>query len=742
VEEVVGKVNGILFSNKGTGYHVLKVASEPGGEKVTVRGSFPGFPITPGVKARFSGRWEEHATYGRQLAAQTCELLVEKGRNGVITYLVNNVSSIGPVTAGKLYAHFGDDLIDVLEKSPERLSECDFLAQKQMEAIVEEWKKSSEQRSVSIFLTDLGLTSSQVRSVYTVFGADATKKARENPYCLYECPGVGFPTADAAARKLGVGRDDPRRVSAMIQYCITDLSHAEGHMYVTSDQVLKHSKRLFRNGLDHFSHGDFISEAHYYPALSELKKAGLIVSDGTKLYLRKNWEYEFSAAEFAAQSLSNGPRDLGDLAANLAAFERGKGIELSPEQRDAFMLLARSRLVAVTGYPGTGKTTLISAFVHLFESLNLDYFLLSPTGIAAKRLSQVTGKPASTIHRAFGYKHDGGWDFCESNKFHADAVIVDEMSMVDGETFYHLISALPSTTILVFVGDFEQLPSVGAGFVLKSLMGCPDVPHVALTKIYRQHDQSDIISVAHKVLSGDPIDLSPKEGSQFVFLRYPAADVVDEICSLTSLMKEKGANFQVIAPKYDGELGVNTLNKRLREVLNPESSSGRASKIKHGSCDLYEGDRVMIIKNDYDRNIYNGDVGKVQRISLKDDEVDVRIFNWFDQESSVPRYVDKVFTFKVEECKSSMNVAYACTTHKVQGQEFDYVVMPMTMQYGIMLYRNLVYTAITRAKKKVFLFGDPSAFLYSVSNERETSRNSDLGPLISAGLAELAKKTA
>jgi len=732
VQDIIGKIHGILFSNKGTGYHVVRVVCDDG-SKAVVRGNFPGFAISVGVRAKFMGSWEEHPAYGRQLAAQSCELLVEKGRNGVITYLVSNVGSIGPVTAGKLYAHFGDSLIDVLESSPDRLAECDFLTAKQIGSITEEWRKSSEQRSVSIFLTDLGLTSSQVRSAYSKFGAATSSIVRENAYRLYECPGIGFPSADSAARKLGIGRDDPRRVLAMVQYCMSDLSHAEGHMYVTSDQVLKHSKRLFRNGLDHFSHGDYIAESAYYPALSELKRSGTVVSDGFKLYLRHNWEHESVAANCLSAVLKHGPRDLGDLSSILSDFEKSRGIELSPDQRAAFNLLGKSRLCIVSGYPGTGKTTLISAFVNLFDVNNLDYYLLSPTGIAAKRLSQVTGKPASTIHRALGYKSDD-WEFNSSNKFYADAVIVDETSMVDGETLFRLVSALPSTTVLILVGDFEQLPSVGAGFVLKSLMACPDVPHVSLTKIYRQEHQSDIIAVAHEILAGRHVETNRPQGSQFVFLDYKASDVVDEICSLTKLMKEKGANFQVIAPKYDGDLGVNTLNRRLREVLNPEFSSGRAAKIKHGSCDLYEGDRVMLVKNDYDRAVFNGDVGKIQRISLKDDQVDVRVFNWFDQESSVPRYVDKVFTFKVEECKSAMNVAYACTTHKVQGQEFDYVVMPMTMQYGIMLYRNLVYTAITRAKKKVFIFGDPKAFGYAAANERETVRNSDLGPLISSSL--------
>jgi exodeoxyribonuclease V alpha subunit len=416
-------------------------------------------------------------------------------------------------------------------------------------------------------------------------------------------------------------------------------------------------------------------------------------------------------------------------------------VALSDEQRQAFMMLNQSRVCVISGYPGTGKTLLISAFVHLFEKFHMHYALLSPTGIAAKRLSQVTGKTASTIHRALGYGRDGDWEFNSHNKYSVDAVIVDETSMVDGATFYHLISALPASTILILVGDSNQLPSVGAGYVLNNLMRCPEIPHVALTRIYRQAKKSDIVTVARSILEGEPVDTRFNKESEFVFLNFPRDKIINEICELTARMKAKNANFQVIAPTYDGLLGVNNLNMELREVLNPEFISGKAAKLKHGETDLYEGDRVMVVRNDYDRMIFNGDVGKIQRISLKNDEIEVKIFEWFDQEATTSKYIDKIFTFKVEEARQVLRVAYACTAHKCQGQEFDYIIMPMTMQYGIMLYRNLIYTAITRAKKKVFLFGDPNAFSFAVGNARETVRNSALKELTAEAVIRLEEES-
>jgi len=731
MEELEGRIDGVVYSDRNTGFYILKV--RPGGGKnITVKGNFPGVGMTPGLKVRFRGDWVDNPRYGRQLQATSFELVQDKGRVGVVSYLVSHVPSIGPITAGKLYNAFGDDLIKVLESDPDKILELDFLTSVQAKSIVDEWQKSSQARTTSIFLTDLGLNSAQVRSVYSEYGALTLQMVKDNPYCLYDCSGVGFLTADVAARKLGVGVDDRRRVKAMIQFIMEDLSF-EGHLWVTSDQIRQYVQRMFRKlALDPFSHGEYMSDSHYFSALKELKESGEVVGLGDKLYLSIHWEHESESASNFARRILAGPMDFGNLQSVLDKFESTQKLILSEEQRQAFMTLAESRVCVISGYPGTGKTTLISAFVHLFEEMNLHYVLLSPTGIAAKRLSQVTRKSASTIHRALGYTRDGAWEFDKHNKYSVDAVIVDEMSMVDASTFYHLVTALSDGCVLVLVGDAAQLPSVGAGYVLNNLMQCPDVPHVSLTRIYRQERQSDIIRTAHSILAGEEIDTSYRQSSEFVFLEFHKDDVVEEVRRLTALMKDKGSNFQVIAPMYEGDLGVNNLNRKLREVLNPFFISGKATRLKHGACDLYEGDRVMVVKNDYDRMVFNGDVGKVQRISTRDDEVEVRVFDWFDHEAPVPRYVDKVFTFKVEEARNVLRVAYACTTHKVQGQEFDYVILPMTMQYGIMLYRNLVYTAVTRAKKKVFIFGESRAFKFSVQNDRETVRNSSLADLVTS----------
>lgn len=665
MEDLTCKISSVLFAKRETGFFVVKGVLEGSRNEITVRGSFPGVGLGVGLKVRFSGRYETHPTYGRQLSASSCEIVPEKGRVGIVSYLQHHVRTIGPVTAAKMYSALGDDLPRILETDPESIRKLDFLTGPQADAIIREWSEASETRTASVFLSGLGLNSSQIRNVYSRFGKDTRDVVKSDPYRLAECAGVGFPTSDAAARNVGVGPDDPRRVKAFVQFALGELASSEGHMYADSSSIMEHARRMFRrHSLTPFAHGEYLSESSFFRALADLRESGSVTCDGDRIYPTSSWKYESEAAACIAAAVSQPPFPFKDLSKSLVDFESGKNFSLSEEQRQAFMLLEQSRVCVISGFPGTGKTLLISAFVALFEEAGLNYSLLSPTGIAAKRLSQMTGKPAYTIHRALGFGRDGTWEFDSSNKYVVDAVIVDEMSMVDGSTFYHLVSALPPSTIVIMVGDSAQLPSVGPGYVLNNLMKCDVVPHVSLTRIYRQEKQSDIISVAHSVLRGERVDTSFHPSSEFVFLSYKKEDVMNEICDIASRMKAKDSNFQVVSPMYDGDFGVNNLNVRLREVLNPEYSSGRASKLRHGEADLYEGDRVMVVKNDYDRMIFNGDVGKVQRISIKNDEVEVKIFEWFDQDSKIPRYVDKVFTFKIEEARHVLKVAYACTIHR------------------------------------------------------------------------------
>jgi len=1029
MEELTAKISAILFSNHATGFHILRTIQDGQSNPISVKGNFLGIPIGIGLKAKFLGRYEQHEKFGRQFSASVCEIIPDKGRNGVITYLVANVPSIGPITAARLYDAFGDDLLRILDEEPDKISELSFLNRNQIAAIQKEWSSASENRTISIFLAELGLGPIAIKNVLTRFGVtDARAVITDDPYSLTEVPGIGFVVADQAARKLGIGIDDPRRLRSIILFVMSQLASNEGHLFCTSDQIRNYAaKTLFScNNIEPFSHGRYLSDSHLYSSIVELQELGDIHTDGNRLYLDQHWMDEYGSAEALASILDQEPYDFGNLGMVLAEFEKKYELQLSDEQREAFLAIKKSRVLTISGYPGTGKTLLISAFVHLFERNNLHYSLLSPTGIAAKLLSQVTNKPAFTIHRALGYKRDGSWEFNRHNKYDVDAIIVDEMclpykqyvnlsdgskeyigtivnnkkqvsvlsynkitgkvepkriinwfkyerkgdlyeinasvlethsnnriirctgnhkiyttekilkkasnlkvgdkivvrgrfmndfqksfimgsllgdaccnrfsknsccfsfvhgeaqreylqfkarlfhskeylsrggfkpskqlyrsdsphleeainiykliyknkrktisrewldqineiglsawymddgqlvkergkrskhstlsvkfhtegftkqeniiirkwlnekwgikssiykngkghyfirlfsesayhlwdiirpyihecmayklpkcdvnnyindsffsfepwknikffeiqkikkytpcdkynryvydievednhnyfsnnilvsnSMVDMQTFCRLITALSKKTVIIMVGDSAQLPSVGAGYVLHHLMECDVVPHVSLTRIYRQEKLSAIIKTSHAILRGESIDTQFDKQSEVMFLNYPQNEVVDQICQLTYLMKEKGSNFQVIAPVYDGDLGVHDLNRRMRSVLNPSYNPELTNFVKQGDTDLYEGDRIMIIQNDYDKMIYNGDVGKITRISLRDDEVDVKVFNWFDQESSC--YINKIFTFKVEEVRQLLRVAYACTVHK------------------------------------------------------------------------------
>lgn len=660
---VEGRVSGITFSNETTSYYVIRLQPKAGPME-TIRGTFIGPKIQVGSSLRVKGNYESHPKYGRQLSVLEFEIIKEHNRDGIIRYLTNYVPSIGPVTAGKLFTLFGVELLEILEKTPDRIHEAQFLTKAQRDSILAEWSISSISRTLSVFLISLGLNSNQVKSVLSKFDLEkAENTIKENPYVLAQCAGIGFVTADSVAMNLGIDPDSPFRVMAIIEYAISDMIQSNGHVWVLSKDIRNHiSDRIFKkSGIQSFSSGRYVPDHLYYKAISDLEKSDRIVFEGDKIYLKEDWVFETESANYVKEKLSVKPFEFKDIDGFLAEFQARKQITLAPEQLRAIDCLKESRFVVISGYPGTGKTLVTSAIVELFEKHNLTYSLMSPTGIAAKRMSQVTGRPAATIHRSLGYKNHE-WTFNARNKYMTDAVIVDESSMVDLSVFHKLISALPSSTILVMVGDAAQLPSVRNGDVLRSLHKSLSVPYVQLENIFRQGKTSDIVKVAHQMLRGESIDTSFQKGSEVLFINTNPDDVILEIKKLSALLKEKGSSFQIMAPVYDGDLGVNNLNCELRNVLNQEYDENL--KIKNGDSHFYEGDRVMVSKNNYDRMLFNGDTGKINKINIKTGEVEVKIFDWFDQDSTVNRYHDQTFVYKIDEFRSSFRIAYVTTVHR------------------------------------------------------------------------------
>lgn len=375
-------------------------------------------------------------------------------------------------------------------------------------------------------------------------------------------------------------------------------------------------------------------------------------------------------------------------------------------------------MLVLTGLPGTGKTTAVRAIVRFFEEARLNFSLMAPTGIAAKRLAAVAGHSASTVHRALHF--DGtAWGYSQSNRFITDAVIVDEMSMVDQELFYRLLSALRPGTRLVLVGDDAQLPSVGPGNVLRELIACPDVPSVRLSQIFRQSEQGEIVGSSHRINRGETPELvDPKEDTEFKFVRMSDEErVVTFIVEMASKLKARNANFQVLSPKYDGTVGVNNLNERLRDRLNPPGQK----EWRRGDQHFRLGDRLMVIRNDYKRSVYNGDVGKLVDIGRDTLLVKIHGVDGLDMEVE----------FTEEAAEDKLRLAYAITVHKSQGSEFDTILLPIVREQGRMLQRNLLYTAITRAKKRVWLLGEESAMVKAIANDKVVQRNTALSKAIS-----------
>ena len=666
-----------------------------------------------GLVLEVHGDWVEHAKYGHQFRVTTWKPWARNSLDVEVFF--------------RFAAAIFDDM-SVMERFVE-LHECNAFAvladgplagadETVLASARERWREIRAVATLAESLREFDLSAPLIAAVAQKFGSEAPQILAENPYRLVEIEGLLFKRVDEVARSRGIMGSDERRLTGATLWAIREQTRQQGHLYLSrADLPVVVTDLLSRADLASLHLPDM--SAAVSDALLRLVCGGLVrVDGGAAVYCPELFTYERSGAAMLSRFLT--PVELVlDLPRFLADYQSANGVVLSDLQRAAVSQLISNRVLVVTGAPGTGKTTLVKAFVHLFRSLQISHLLVAPTGIAAKRLAHVTGASASTIHRAL--KYDGHrWGHGGDLKLEVRAVIVDEMSMVDQEVFYRLLDALEPTTMLVLVGDDAQLPSVGPGNVLRELIACKHIPTIRLETIFRQAESSDIVLAAHMIRRGQsPLSLPRKQAPEFEFV--PIADeatIAEVIVRMAVKLKARDANFQVLSPKYEGMVGVNNLNARLRDALNPDI--GQPSWEMFG-LHVRLGDRVMIIKNNYNLNVYNGDIGKL--IGLDSKSLTIRIHG-------LGSHPETVVDIPRDKAPLMLRLAYALTVHKSQGEEFETVIVPLVRTQGRMLQRNLFYTAITRARSKVWLLGEADAVDKAVVNARVQQRNTVFGKLI------------
>ena len=725
----------IAIRHKGDGFCVFQMAVDDAVPRieeklVTVAGSLFGLlQLNIGIVVGFVGDWAAHPKFGKQFVptgwfpAATTQRDVER-------FLTECVPDFGDsAVVDRLLTAYGVELFTALQSRPAEVQALVPIAdplRERLDRALLGWARARSLSDLSLFLADFSLDQQTVRAIHSVFDTGAIGIISENPYRLVAVPGFGFALADKLAFKQGFTRDHPARFEGVLLYLLRQEAQ-NGHLFLRrGDLPLLVDGLMQLEFMESFDVPDL--GAALMAAVDRLVQRGDVYLDTEAgVYLPAYWNYERGGAEMLARFVSTANLDI-DLDAFVFEYEKVNSLSLSIAQREGVRKLIENRFLVLTGLPGSGKTTLVRAFVKLFREKGLTCALMAPTGIAAKRLASVTGSDAFTIHRTLCY--DGAiWGYHAGNKFNIDAVIVDELSMVDQELLFRILSSLHPDTILVLVGDDAQLPSVGPGNVLRELLSSKHVPTVRLDHIFRQQHTSEIVVAAHTVNRGASLSLEkrpPESEFQFVHM-LDEGHIADLIVQMALKLKARDASFQVLTAKYDGLVGVNNLNDRLREALNPsEMQPEWKSKYFHARV----GDRVMVIKNNYKLAIYNGDMGKL--VEIQRDNLMVKIHG------VGAGAVDTMVAIPKEDAPQLLKLAYAITVHRSQGSEFDTVILPIVKSQGRLLQRNLFYTAITRAKKKCWLLGDPFSVYKAIGNDKVIQRNTAFGRAVSTAVLALS----
>ncbi|MFC1669277.1 ATP-dependent RecD-like DNA helicase [Spirochaetota bacterium] len=717
-EKLEGQIERIVFSSEENGFTIarVKVSGEKGTK--TVVGNLMSPSI--GELIKMTGQWITHPTYGMQFKVEHFEMTVPVTSYGIEKYLGSGlVKGLGPVMAKRIVECFGEESLEIIENDIKRLSEVEGIGKKRIGMIKSAWDEQKEVRQVMLFLQSHNVSSNYAFKIFRAYGKSAVRILRENPYKLAEdIFGIGFIIADNIAKTMGVDENSPVRIKAGILYVLNQCAN-EGHVYYPYEPLIVLSKEVLN-----VDDRDLIVKS--ISAIFEEKK--IVIEDindsidDTSDDLIENYKAVYQTVFYYSEVGITGrlkklkkashDKSLLDPAEPIENIEKNQHIKLADKQKEAVKGALENKVIVITGGPGTGKTTIINVIIKIFHEMNIAVMQAAPTGRAAKRMQEKTGIESKTIHRLLKYSiQQGGFQVNEENQLNCQLLIVDEASMIDTFLMHSLLKAIPDDARLILVGDVNQLPSVGAGNVLRDIISSGFVPVIELNEIFRQAQESRIITNAHKIISGEMPYLKPyEEKDDFVFIekedpREALGIIVDLV--KTRIPQRFGLDsldeIQVLTPMHRGVVGAENLNIELQNILNPGDDG-----IIRGGKNFRTNDKVMQIKNNYDKDVFNGDIGRVRGIDCEEQEVVIS----FEGRDIIYDFSDL----------DEVVLSYAISIHKSQGSEYPAVIIPVFMQHYMLLQRNLIYTAVTRGQKLAVVVGTKKAFTLAVKNDKTKRR--------------------
>ncbi|HHU60265.1 TPA: ATP-dependent RecD-like DNA helicase [bacterium] len=708
MDEIIAKVKVVLFHNEDNMYSVIKVKVEDttDNDYLTITGNFPLLDINSVYK--FKGEYVSHPRYGKQFNLSQYEKVLPNSKEGVIRYLSSPLfPGIGNKKASTIVRFIGEDALNKIRENPDILN--NLVSEKDKFSIIEGLKEENFfEEAVQMFVTQ-GLSMKMLLKIRAVYGDKMNEVIKENPYKLVEdIDGIGFNTADNFALTIGIETLDERRIKAAIIASIDNICFRDGDTYCSIEEIKKETRKLVKE----------LDDKSFYYFVELLIEDNKIVREEDKFYSLKQYEAEIGNAKSLTRFIKRivSKVEEKDVREIIEKIEKIEGIEYDEDQINAIINCLNSGISIITGGPGTGKTTIVKALVKIYQELleSNDIYLCAPTGRASKRLSELTGVDATTIHRLLKWDlHSNTFSINAANPLLGDLLIIDEFSMVDNLLFYNLMSATSNFSQIVLIGDDDQLPSVGPGNVLKDLLDSGLVNTIKLTKIYRQKDESNIISLAHHIKSNSSV--SEDFRNDVVFYNTNSVNIKNTVLNYVKIAVENGFNddeIQVLAPMYLGMNGIDNLNELLQNYFNPASEDKKEFRV--GKRIYRENDKILQLKNQNEDNVYNGDIGRLLEITK---ELNTTKF-LIDFDDNLVEYTNKDLI--------NITHAYCISIHKSQGSEYPLVIMPVTNQYHHMLTKKLLYTGVTRAKQKLILVGDYNSFLYGITNTNYRTRKTNL----------------